>query len=389
MAKYFLLIGDTVGLQKEGSVGIKEVGSSGAINLGQFEPGDEIVFRAKSEKIDNGSERFRLNHLTFPDGEQSSPFDHIKEEDNAIKVLVKNPFPGKNEEVSVRVKIDGNVYPLDTSIRWPNDSWEPEFLFTFRIIDGALGSKAAVVVLRHGEDIKSTWPTEESDGKLADWKKLVNDHWPVYSINSKEITLLQHGLSKEPGEPKGDGSLRDSGETQAIVLKEELNKFLSGKCEDISRVITKDPTIIRPNKKFQNPTPNPFDTVYPFIKENNLPTILIAPAETDGIVIDPDLDKMIEDGSLYLRDNSTLLCWDAEGLWGPKEDGKGRPLKANSILGKLSAKYLGEANAISEYDPNKCKTIYIFTPCECSIYEFSSKNKSFSLLTTLKVASIA
>lgn len=245
-----------------------------------------------------------------------------------------------------------------------------------------------LVVLRHGQDIKGSWI--ESREKLTDtWKDLV-PQWPTYRLESLAIwampsnaslssmTVFQHGLSAE-------------GEAQAVFLGKNL-PWLVEKLNGlpITTVISKRPDMKNPDGS--NPTPNPFDTIVPFLKYSGFrgELILIDPGVDNAInpLVDNGLAVKLPDfeaqpakpGSLQqgAQGGSILLCWDAEGLWGKGEtvvNGKSyRAWSEDNILNKLSTPaiddhLMGDRPDLGAHEfeegkgvPGKASRLYFFYP---------------------------
>ncbi len=108
----------------------------------------------------------------------------------------------------------------------------------------------AIVVIRHGEDLDKWIKADAKDGLSKTWKEAVPD-WPNYSTAAGSFKVSQHGLSKE-------------GEEQALFLRDHLQALMKwGNYDPITRVVTKKPS--GKNELQQDVTPNPFDTIYPFL----------------------------------------------------------------------------------------------------------------------------
>lgn len=191
----------------------------------------------------------------------------------------------------------------------------------------------AVIVIRHGEDLKGTWPTDKADKDVKTWIQNWAPGWPKYTLpNGTSVTVHQHGLSP-------------LGEKQAAWLATNLPALLKDKDVNfmpITRVVTKDP--FTPDGSSW-PTPNPFDTAWPFIKANNIrDVVLVAPkkgvnpygprANQINETVDKELLDMLPcyngstknekpSDSILPTDasgevtGSTLIVWDGQGMWGP------------------------------------------------------------------------
>jgi len=228
----------------------------------------------------------------------------------------------------------------------------------------------ALVVIRHAQDLDDAWVTSPSDNRIQNWMNTVNSHWPSYTLPDGSVQkIFQHGLSNKPQK-----SGLEAGEDQAVKFAAALASFMSNSgYAPIGLVITKNPFKLIPDAppNANSPTPNPFDTVYPFTKKATVTLKLIDPGSYGKQMIDPGLQSMIDDRSIVPSNGSTLLCWDAEGLWGPQPPA-GRPFNPASILWKLSMLYLGDTKQIQSHSPLKCQTVYVFTTKNLAIRTFSN-----------------
>lgn len=226
----------------------------------------------------------------------------------------------------------------------------------------------ALVVIRHGQDLNNNWVTSPDDKRIANWMKTVNSKWPAYTLPDSSVkSVFQHGLSDV-----SQGKDLEAGEDQARKFGSAFAPFVAARgYAPINLVITKNPFMKIPDAPSgaDSPTPNPFDTVYPFVKGATVTLKLIDPGPYEKQMVDPGLESMIDDRSIIPSNGSTLLCWDAEGLWGPQPPSP-RPFKPDSILWKLSMLYLGNTTQISGSSPLKCQTVYVFTTGNLKIYSF-------------------
>ena len=172
--------------------------------------------------------------------------------------------------------------------------------------------KQALIVLRHADDLASNWiPTPGSSFMLP---------------TGQVVPVPQRALTA-------------AGEDRARLLSTVIPVWLD-QCnyEPVTRVVVRDPSSV-------SETPNPFDTIYPFIVFNGILDV--------QLVVGP-----LTDPARWLSTfGSTIICWDCEGMWGPKTNGV-RPTApvAGSILDHLSSvKLTGD-----EY-PQKAETLYAFT----------------------------
>lgn len=190
--------------------------------------------------------------------------------------------------------------------------------------------KPVIIVMRHGEDLKNWIPASGDVGAWNDQVRTETTKWPTY--------VMPPGVTAR-GVPSGADlstfkvnlhGLSPDGEAQAEFVRERLAGLVSAlNGLPITRVITKRPDL-RVNGV--DPTPNPFDTVFPFIKGGGFKgEVLLVDPGTDpesNPLIDRGLAAMLPDfaaeppklDSLLPADGqgSTLICWDAEGLWGKR-----------------------------------------------------------------------
>jgi hypothetical protein len=187
----------------------------------------------------------------------------------------------------------------------------------------------AVIVIRHGDDIKGEWPKKSTDAKVTNWANTWATNWPKYTLpNSSIVEVRQHGLST-------------NGEAQAVFLAKSLPALLAANnFLPVTRVVTKDPYW---TNSPDYPTPNPFDTAWPFIKTNNITDVILVKAEKGtnaygpltgqvNQTVDKDLlamlpyyhrspekfaDSILPTNALGQPTGSTLIVWDGQGMWGP------------------------------------------------------------------------
>jgi hypothetical protein len=236
------------------------------------------------------------------------------------------------------------------------------------------------VVLRHGADLtnwveaKGSQPQPDNVSYPKAYWHSTNRYWPNYarsykivsnsgvvpaSATGSMISVKQFGLSA-------------GGVAAATQLAVALPGVLAQRgCAPITRVITKNPIV---TVGVAWPTPNPFDTTYPCIKEGgplaSAELLLIKKKTTGRQIVDSGMLAMIEPTNTILpADGSAMICWDREGLWGAS----GGSLSHESILYKLGKQW-GDRNKDyikSVGQPAKCDTIYIFRSSgKLEIYSF-------------------
>ena len=268
----------------------------------------------------------------------------------------------------------------------------------------AITGNQAIIVIRHGKDLDEWIKKQE---KLTDYWKTIAPNWPIYNETPeifnkfipgtethKSVTVQQtvgHGLSSTVGESTG-------GESQAKRLQEKLCDILAsatvaqfGPFAPVTRAITINPSI-------DGATQNPFDTIYPFLKNdktfrdsssdvnrnlllvNNQEDKTVAPSppitlshsstKTHKFIVANGLQEMINNNTLLPSDGgSVLLCWDGEGLWGAEKKTVGtetrRVFNPNSILAQLAGNVVADQMAMEDfYDDFYCAKgamVYIFT----------------------------
>jgi len=277
----------------------------------------------------------------------------------------------------------------------------PSFTFAQTVEPGAEAKIPAIVVVRHGEDMEgdriSVDPATMKGvpAGVVPWQQQVVETWPRYTIlpantykrsvsvdadgkpqftdkKETELVLRQHGLSGE-GKYDAKGKLiKAAGDQQAIFLGENLDKILSDLgFAKITKAVTKWP--VPKDGDGDWPTPNPFDTIYPYLKKSpDVELILIKPdAKTNGVkpLVDSALAAMLPDfhkptdkdptpkvnpGLLMQETGSTLLSWDAEGLWGGDEKVNGKKTRVwnpHGILAELGCPFFDDHFASMTTDP--------------------------------------
>ena len=192
----------------------------------------------------------------------------------------------------------------------------------------------AVIVIRHGEDLKGAWAKSATNANVTNWVATKAPYWPKYTLpNGNEIQVRMHGLSA-------------LGEKQAAWLATNLPALLKEEnFLPITRVVTKDPW--KQPSPGVDPTPNPFDTAWPLIKTLGIKDVVLI---RDKKGINPygpragKMNKTVDEGLLAMLPcyhgstndakpsdsilptdstgqpiGSTLIVWDGQGMWGPHE----------------------------------------------------------------------
>jgi hypothetical protein len=214
------------------------------------------------------------------------------------------------------------------------------------------------------------------------WHGNVNTNWPVYFANANhiiafgdtpmsfndDVSAVLHGLSVEANAGNSNYTNPYLGEFQAEALAAHLDDFVSTtiSCAPIARIFTKD---LR-NKRGSYPTPNPFDTVYPYYKDHPNTTLYLSRKSTSdftGGIFDAIKTNLFTVSNTNLPNllaspGSAIICWDRQGLWGTS----GGPNNASSILSKLysskafnlSSGAIAAINSLGQ--PGKASRIYAF-----------------------------
>ena len=262
----------------------------------------------------------------------------------------------------------------------------------------AITGNQAIIVIRHGEDLDAWLKTY--DAQTNYWKSIAPT-WPKYKeapqICNQFVpgTETHHSVTVDSNVGHG---LSPIGESQAKRLKEVLSTILSQASTDqlgpfapVTRAITINPSI-------SGATANPFDTIYPFLKNDptfkssstddnrnlllvdnrtktlgpSYPINLTSPStNTHAFIVANGLQEKINNNTLLPSDGgSTLLCWDGESLWGDvkftyKDGTSRREFNPNSILAQLAGETLSNKMAdekcYNDFYPKKGAIVYIFT----------------------------
>lgn len=250
----------------------------------------------------------------------------------------------------------------------------------------------AVIVIRHGDDLKGTWPTNKADVKT--WSQKWAPNWPNYTLpNGSNVQVRMHGLSSN-----GEGQAKWLAEKLPALLANEGVNFMP-----ITRVVTKDPWT---KDGDDAPTPNPFDTAWPFIKTHGIKDVMLIKAEKGTNRFGPRAGKKNETVDLGLMEmlpcyhgsitnakpsdsifptnasgqitGSTLVVWDGQGMWGPHvkdkkndiwywaddtEQNTDKPIKVvgANVLRLLGGKVIGD-EILREPQAGKANRLYMFYP---------------------------
>lgn len=253
----------------------------------------------------------------------------------------------------------------------------------------------AVIVIRHGEDLDNFISAADTnkDG-LSQWKSNWAPSWPKYALpNGSNIQVRMHGLSS-------------LGEKQGAWLATNLPTLLQNhNFLPITRVVTKDPYTL--NEKNEPPTPNPFDTAWPFIKTHGIKDVMLIKAEKGTNRFGPragEKNKTVDLGLLEMlpcyhgsitnakpsdsilptnavgeATGSTLIVWDGQGMWGPHDgpwywadDTEQKSANPTKVVGANILRLLGGTLIGNELLnrwptlegglPGKAKRLYLFYP---------------------------
>jgi hypothetical protein len=251
--------------------------------------------------------------------------------------------------------------------------------------------RAAVIVLRHAEDAlewvdkserpfggepasgetpgKDPWPSKLWSGQVPMWPEyhhpfaFIDHSGTIQGAEPNGFVVALHGLSGDwqtAGGKKGtkmkDGKEGPLGEKQAASLGEHLETFVEkGNFHRIVNVITMDP-------REPGSTPNPFDTLWPYIKKRADQNAQGGSTGCDLYFVQrdtrsedkwPGLMSLIDKGKLLPADaqGSTIICWTGEGLRGE-----------GGVLDKLIKKYRGAETSYpwSTDGIDRCADMFVF-----------------------------
>ena len=257
----------------------------------------------------------------------------------------------------------------------------------------------AVIVIRHGEDLDNFISAADTNNAgLSQWKSNWAPSWPNYTLpNGGGVTVRSHGLSP-------------LGEKQGAWLATNLPALLQNhNFLPITRVVTKDPYTL--NEKGKDPTPNPFETAWPFIKTHGIKDVMLIKAEKGTNRFGPRAGKKNETVDLGLLEmlpcyhgtnnptnnnekpsdsilptnavgeatGSTLIVWDGQGMWGPHDgpwywadDTEQKSANPTKVVGANILRLLGGTLIGNELLnrwptlegglPGKAKRLYLFYP---------------------------
>lgn len=253
----------------------------------------------------------------------------------------------------------------------------------------ASDQRRAVIVIRHAEDAEDwvgnartatsgqpdpapgepyPFPSKvwQGEGQSPNWPQLDYtfteiDDQGEHGLSHESLLIQYHGLSGKWFKDGKDGTRMKGkeepfGEDQAVSLAEALDAFPpQGKFAKIDRVITMDP-------RQEGSTPNPFDTLWPYVKKGEGHTSLGQPLGAELLLVNrntsdgdkwPGLMAMIAKDKLLKNDGSgsTIICWTGEGINGP-----------GGILDTLVTKYRGEKKNYRWINDKavRCSDLFVF-----------------------------
>lgn len=248
------------------------------------------------------------------------------------------------------------------AIKW---MYKPKTNFMTNQITPTNGQIPAVIVFRHGCDGGSSNPYRFTfpDNIDISYKGKYNN------INGQVVTIANDWLGK-----LGHHQADTLGATGSLP-----SWFISRFCP-VSRVITENPG------DGQNGTPNPLNTVRPFIANiaDRIPKLPGGKLKLDMYDnVQFDSLKDVFKGSELLKDGnySTVISWEAMGMWRLSSG----DYVSNSILGVLAKD--NENLMIKKNSPQKGQTIYVFTELNVStnrfdnleVYNFNPDTAQFTL----------
>jgi len=300
--------------------------------------GDIIVwikFDGKTIIIGSGTNQDPLGTVLW----KINPSDN---NNNIIEIgLIRNPHVNSNiEPLTVRMNINYNpateipptgntlftqLLPGQTPVQTPDSR----------------GFSKAIFLIRHAEDeIKSGFDVPRS----------VILPVPTTLPNG---SMVPRGTTYNFRQYRLSASGQDAANKYAEVLPRIAADLV---LSPIKKVIVKEPPTL--NNNFQS-TPNPFDTIFPFVQANSSTIQNMTIANINARPA-PDLSEI---------DGSQIICWDKEGMCG---DACTPPYDFNTIFRKLNDKY-GITNIIGANNripfPDKAKyVVYIYEINRLRVY---------------------
>ncbi len=228
----------------------------------------------------------------------------------------------------------------------------------------ANGQTNALIIFRHAQDLANDkWQKNCSMQLTAEEAKKYGitcdkEKWKYNNFRDPQAQPVlipwRRLLNNDDTNDKYGNKLKN-GITQAQKIADQLPAWLNANgYSPINRVITKDP---RP----YDSTSNPFQTVAPLVltldkDERNY-------SSERGYVRlkffkDMSDDEVTQSALFDGTEFSSVLCWDAEGLWGKKDGDYPATMLSDSILGRLlTEESIEDINNLGK--PGKAKEIYI------------------------------
>lgn len=220
------------------------------------------------------------------------------------------------------------------------------------------GQTNALIIFRHGQDLADdNWQKDCSTQLTAEEAKKYGitcdkEKWKYNNFRDPEaqpVLIPWRRLS-------GNGSLSENGKMQAQKIADQLPAWLyKNGYSPINRVITKDP------RSYDHTTTNPFQTVAPLVltldkdERNYLPGRDFVRLK---FLMNMSNDELIQPALFNGTEFSSVLCWDAEGLWGKKNGDYPATMTSDSIFSRLlTQKSIDDVNNLGK--PHKAKEIYI------------------------------
>lgn len=193
--------------------------------------------------------------------------------------------------------------------------------------------------------------------------------------DGKAIIVLRHAQEQPPWEwlnerkailPNGNEikyhlkGLNTEGLKCSQALSTLLPGFIATKgLNPVSEVVAKDPRLPDPNTA----TPNPFDTILPFIQSQKIMSVKLN-NDTSSVINGLDTSN----------NDSVIISYDRENLWGKSSD---HTAQNNSIIYQINKIY-GIDNNTVKGPPYKCIDMYVYTENKLTIY---SLNKDFTKIS--------
>lgn len=219
-------------------------------------------------------------------------------------------------------------------------------------------AKSAIVLFRHGCDNGEA--TGPGNFTLDENLVKVSFHGQNGRVDGNTIYYERDFL----GTAATDKKPIDIGFKEKVALGKQLPDWINNQFQPVSRVMSEGPGIMNSKTGAIDGTPNPVNTVRPYIEAICTQKSFKSP--TTKLTVDLydndsswdttlfSLDALFADGK---GSYSTVISWEAKGMW--RQDSGG--YVPQSIIGQLS-KHVTNTESLSllNMQPYKCQIVYTF-----------------------------